>query len=168
MRTRTNIDFTLFIVVACALAASVVITGCREPAPPPPPPVPFKAVVDVKALMNGIVDPSADVVWASVAIHITEAGEDHRQPRTDEEWTNVRNHAMMLAESGNLLMMAPRAMADERWTLLSRALLDTASQALAAAERRDAAALLDVGGSIYDVCASCHHTFMPPDAIPDL
>jgi hypothetical protein len=65
-------------------------------------------------------------------------------------------------------MMAPRAMADERWTLLSRALLDTASQALAAAERRDTAALLDVGGSIYDVCASCHHTFMPPDAIPDL
>ncbi len=152
-------------VAACAVVASA-LSGCTKPAPPPAPL--FKPVVDIKTLMGSIVDPSADHIWASVAINITSAGEEHKQPRTDEEWTSVRNHAITLAESGNLLMIAPRAREDDRWMKLSRELLDASSQALAAADKKDPAALLDVGGRIYDACATCHHTFMPPDTIPEL
>ena len=41
----------------------------------------------------------------------TKDGTEEIRPRTDEEWTAVRNAAVTLAESGNLLMMVPRAQA---------------------------------------------------------
>lgn len=57
------------------------MTSCTGPQPPP-----FKPLVDVKALMNSVVDPQADVIWGSVATIITAAGTEERQPHTDEEW----------------------------------------------------------------------------------
>ena len=37
------------------------------------------------------------------------AGTEERQPHTDQEWAAVRDSAVVLAESGNLMMMVPRA-----------------------------------------------------------
>ena len=143
------------------VCASVFASGCGEPAPPPPP---FKPVADVKLLMSGVVDPSADGVWASVAIDITAAGEAHKKPTTDEEWAVVRNHALMLAESGNLLMMAPRARDNGDWMAFSLKLTDAAAEALDATIKKDADKLLLVGGLIYDACASCHKKYVPGGA----
>ena len=124
--------------------------------------------MDVKTLMADLVDPSADVVWQSVAIHITSAGEEHKRPQTDEEWTAVRNHALTLAESGNLMMMPSRARDSGDWMKMSRALVDVGTKAYHAAEKRDADAILNVGGEIYDVCIACHVKYIAAGEAPEL
>jgi len=135
---------------------AVVLAGCGGPAPPP-----FKPVADVKQLMQGIVDPSADVVWESVATIFTKEGVEDRRPHTKEEWENVRNHAMMLTEAGNLLMMAPRAKDGGDWMKMAQDLVDTSAIALRAAEARNVDGLYDVGGRIDEACENCHKKYWP-------
>jgi hypothetical protein len=140
---------------AILLLGACLTAGCG-PAPPP-----YKPVADVKQLMQGIVDPSADVVWDSVATIFTKDHVEERRPRTDEEWAHVRNHAMILTEAGNLLMMPTRAKDGDQWMKMSQDLIDTAAIALRAAEGRNVDALLDVGGRIDEACENCHKKYWP-------
>lgn len=141
-----------------ALIALVSAGVCAACGPQPPP---FKPVADVKQLMQGIVDPAADVVWESVATIFTKDGVEERRPRTAEEWANVRNHAMMLTEAGNLLMMPPRAKDGGEWMKRSQELVDTASAALRAADAKNVDQLLQVGGVIDEACENCHKKYWP-------
>jgi hypothetical protein len=122
---------------------------------------PFRPVADVKQLMEAVVDPAADVVWESVATIITKDGVEERAPRTKGEWANLRTHAMMLAESGNLLMMPGRARDGDQWMTLARALVDKSEIALRAAETRNIETLYDIGGQIDTVCENCHKKYWP-------
>lgn len=148
----------LWLVGACAVA------GCRQiaPAQAETPAAPLAPVVDVKRLMSGMVDPSADVVWQSVAITLDRDGEHHKRPSNDEEWLAVQNHAMIVAESANLLMIAPRARDAGEWMTTARQLREAAAKAYQAALNRDAEAILRVGGEIYDACVACHKKYLPP------
>jgi hypothetical protein len=111
--------------------------------------------------MQAVVDPSADVVWESVATIFTKDHVEERRPRTKEEWDHVRCHAMILAESGNLLMMVPRAKDGDQWMKMAQALVDTAAVALRAADAKDADGLLNVGGQIDETCETCHKKYWP-------
>lgn len=115
----------------------------------------------MKQLMNWIIDPAADVVWGSVGTIITEGGTEHIQPRTDEEWTAVRNGAATVAESGNLLMLPGRAR-DADWIGFARKLIDAANEALQAAEAKDTETLFTAGSDMYIVCSECHAKYLPP------
>jgi hypothetical protein len=152
MQRPTGIIFAVGVWILFVAASS----GCGQPAPPP-----FKGLVDVKGLMNGVIDPSADVVWESVAITIDKDGEVDKQPRTEEEWTTVRNHALTLAEAGNLLMIYPRVKDNDQWMKMSRALIDISNEAFLAAQAKDPNKLLYLGGSIDDACEACHKKYMP-------
>jgi hypothetical protein len=143
-------------VASIALTAATTCSGCAGPQPPP-----YKPVADVKQLMQGIVDPSADVVWASVATIFTKDGMEERRPKNEAEWANVRNHAMMLTEAGNLLMMPPRAKDGGEWMKRSQELVDTASMALRAAEAKNVDQLFKVGGEIDEACENCHKKYWP-------
>jgi len=72
--------------------------GCGGPTPPP-----FKPVVDTKLLMQSVVDPNADIVWDAVRTIDTKEGTQEIRPKNDAEWAAVRNAAITLTESGNLL-----------------------------------------------------------------
>jgi hypothetical protein len=137
-----------------AVAVAVASAACS--APPPP----FKPVADTKLLMQSVVDPNADVIWESVKTIITAQGTEEVRPRTDAEWTAVRNSAVALAESGNLLMMAPRAKDAGDWMRLAQELVDTSQSAMRAAESKNADRLFTVGGDIYDACSHCHQKYM--------
>jgi len=63
--------------------------------------------------MDGIIDPSADVLWDSVAYIATTKGIEDRQPRTDDEWKKVRYGAITLIEGANLLSMPGRRVAGD-------------------------------------------------------
>jgi hypothetical protein len=130
-----------------------VLFGCGQQPPP------YKPVADVKQLMQGVLDPSADVVWEAVATIYTKEGVEERRPRNEEEWANIRNHAMVLTEAGNLLMMPPRARDGGDWMAMSQELIEISSIALRAAEAKNVDALFDVGGRIYDVCDRCHKKY---------
>jgi len=127
---------------------------------------PFSPTADVKLLMQAVVDPQADVVWDSVKWIKTEAGTEEIRPRTDDEWNAVRNGAITLAESGNLLMIAPRARDDADWTKSALAMIEASRLAMKAAEAKDVQQLFDMGGQIYSACTQCHQKFIVEPATP--
>jgi hypothetical protein len=141
-----------------ALAGLVFAAGCSGPEPPP-----FKPLADNKLLMQAIVDPNADIVWEAVKTIDTKEGTEEIRPRNDDAWTAVRNAAVTLAESGNLLMMVPRAKDGGEWMKLSQQMIDTSEAAIRAAEAKNADRLFTVGGDIYEACSACHQKYM--DAI---
>lgn len=145
----------LFVFTLCAM----FVTGCTQPPTPAPAVPPYNTALNLKQVMEWVIDPAADVVWDSVAIIITDKGENHKAPKTDEEWEKVRNGAATIIESGNLLMTQTRARDDKQWMTLARRMSDAATIALKAAEKKDVAALFDSGATIYNACSACHATY---------
>jgi hypothetical protein len=139
---------TLSLVLVVAL-----MTACG--ATPPP----FKPIADTKLLMQATVDPAADHVWDAAGTIITAAGEEELGPKNEEEWVAVRNSAVTLAESANLLMMVPRAKDGDEWMRLCQALAETAATAIRAAEARNKDQIFDAGAEIYGVCTNCHSKY---------
>ena len=145
---KSSVLLSFLVCVASAAA-------CGGPQPPP-----FKPVADTKLLMQSVIDPSADEIWDSVRTIITKDGTEEFRPRTNQEWDAVRNHAVALAESGNLLMMVPRAKDGGEWMARSRELVDQSERAIRAAEAKNADELFTVGGDIYQACSNCHQKYM--------
>jgi hypothetical protein len=143
---------TCVLILICAFAA-----GCNTPAPAPP----FKPVADVKQLMAQMLEPAADLYWDAVGTIIDGTGQHEIAPKTIEEWEAVRNNAVIVAESGNLLMMSTRAKDNGEWMRLSQALVDTGAKAIRAAEGRNTSAVFDAGAEVYDACTNCHVKYSP-------
>jgi hypothetical protein len=144
-----------------AWVAAFVFASCAKPQPPPETSrstmtPPFRAVATVKVLMQTVVDPSADVIWDSVGTRMTKAATVERRPRTDEDWTRLRNAAVTLTESGNLLMLEPRAYDNDAWMGMSRALVEVGNEALKVVEAKDVDGVFAVGEKIDGACESCH------------
>jgi mono/diheme cytochrome c family protein len=146
-----------------------LIAGCGQPPAPPPAPAvpPYNTTLNMKQVMSWVIDPAADVVWESVAIIITEKGENQKAPKTDDEWAAVRNGAATLVESGNLLMMQTRTRDDKTWMAAAKRLSDAANIALQAAEKKDVAALFDSGATIFNACSACHANYRVGEEAPD-
>lgn len=144
------------------LLIGVITAGCSsQPEAPEPPP--FRPVTDNLQLMEWILDPAADVIWDSVGTIIDASGRQDIRPETEEQWSGVRNAGAVVAESGNLLMMDPRAKDRDDWMQYAQGLVDTGVMAIKAAEARDPEAVFDAGGRIYAVCASCHQMYVEDD-----
>ena len=137
-------------VLASAIVGLVLTTACSQPAP-------FKPVTTVKELMKATIEPTAEVVFDAA---VWENGVSVGAPKNDEEWNEVRNNALTLAESGNLLMMAPRARDGLGWMTRSQALVDAGVGAAKAAESRNLDDVFLAGGQIYRACTGCHQQYM--------
>ena len=146
------------LLVAVVAVPLFALFACGEPEGPP-----FKPMVDVKQLMVSIVDPAADVLWDSVGTIISEEGVDEWYPKTDEEWAAVENSAIVLMESGNLLMIGDRARDQQAWMQMSRQMIDAAAEALAAARSKDPDAVFAVGETVYFACDRCHGLYWIDD-----
>ena len=105
-----------------------------------------KPVASVTQLMRAMVIPASNALF-DVA---------RNEPETDEAWGAVKNQAVILAESGNLLLMRQRARDSEVWLSTSRALVEAGEEALKAAEAENAAAVAEAGNQIIEACESCH------------
>ncbi len=143
---------------ATLLLLLILVTALYGCAPEPPP---FEEVADLKQLMNSVIDPAAEVYWDAVGTIFDLDGTEEIAPSTDEEWQAVRNAAIVIAESGNLLMMEGRRRGGVEWIALSRALIEVGRKALEAAEEEDTAAVFDAGAEVYYACSRCHATYAP-------
>ena len=172
---------------ATGAAAQVSVKPVESAAAAPDVESPFRLRASIRELMDSEIDPAADFIWASVASISTVAGLEERQPRTDEEWLEVRRRAITLIEATNLLVMKGRRVSaqyeaasgageldtdqvqqkiDENrvaFVALAQRLQDTGLQTLAAIDAKDPVALFDLGGTIDDACESCHVTFWYPN-----
>jgi hypothetical protein len=182
--------YWLLILVLAVLATAVAATwrGAREAATSA---AVMTRVGTVKEIMEGIVDPSADVVWESVATNISAAGVEEKAPKTDEQWAVVQHSALMLAEAANLLKIRGRQIArpgevntdagpdapeltppeilekvNRDWSLwISHAnqLQETAIKAWQIANARDVNGIIEVGDALDKACESCHLEYWYPD-----
>jgi hypothetical protein len=133
-----------------------VLASCNN-LPPQPSPT-YEVVTDIHHTMELIVDPAARLIWSSAGSIITDTGEQDLAPTTPEGWFKVEMAAATLTESGNLLMMPGRT-AGPDWNQYSRSLIHTGKLAMAAAEQRDADALFNAGGQVYQACLACHEQY---------
>jgi len=146
--------------VLLGVAGTLGAAACAA-APEPPP---YKPVANVKELMEATVQPAASVYWNSVATIVTREGVEERFPRNDEEWEAVWGGAITIAESGNLMMMSPRAKdGDREWISLSQQLVNVGELAAKAALSKDPEAVLGAGEKVYDVCTRCHMKYIVQD-----
>lgn len=151
-----------YLLSVCSLLLILLLVGCSAEINVDSDPG-YAAVTDTKQLMNWIIDPNADVIWGASGWVVTEAGEQDLSPTTQEGWDAIRNAAATIAESGNLLLMPGHAMTGEDWQEISTGLTATAVLLIDAAERQDAQAVFDLGGTLYNVCVSCHQLYVYPE-----
>src|SRR5687767_9866962 len=64
-----------------------------------------------------------------------------RTPTTTTEWNELAGKALMVAETGNLLMMPGRARDNDRWMADAKLMVDAFTQAYRAAKDKDVAAI---------------------------
>ena len=135
-------------------AVALAVAGCASQPPSATPP--FRPVTTVIELMESVIAHAAEVYWESVQVTVDAAGTHERYPQTDEEWESVWAAALALAESGNLLMMTPRAVANGAWMQFSRSLVEAGVEAAAAAQAHDVDRVFAAGEQVYNVCTACH------------
>ena len=141
------------------LALCVAGAACaRQPDPPP-----FKPMADVLQLMEGPVAHAAEDYWGSVSTIVDKDGIHENFPKNDEEWEHVWAAGITIAESGNLLMMSPRAKDEGDWMKFSSQLVDAGMAGAKAAEEKNPDKVLEEGEKIYNVCTACHMQYIPMD-----
>ena len=150
MSSRQQRSWQSFIAVT-ALAALLAACAREAPATAPLARPPFKVVGTAKQLMQGIVIPSSNAVFAA-------AGE---APTDEAGWAAAETNAIALAESGNLLLLPGRAVDEGDWRKHAVALIATSETALAAIRAKDAEKLTAAGDTVYEVCEGCHKVYMP-------
>ena len=106
-------------------------------------------VATVKQLCEGMITASSDALF----------NVGREAPADDDDWRAVMNSALMLAESGNLLMLDGRARDNDEWMTMSRALVDAGVAAVRAVEAQDVDALLGAGDLIVVSCETCHEPY---------
>jgi hypothetical protein len=96
--------------------------------------------------MRALIAPASDALF------------DAPEMPTDREWAHLEDQALLLAESGNLLMIGPRA-ADTTWVSQSRALVDQGAMAYEAIQAKDVDRLLKTTDEILATCKACHQRY---------
>ncbi|MGE3841152.1 MAG: hypothetical protein AB7I50_06155 [Vicinamibacterales bacterium] len=174
-----------------ALASTVaLVAACSTPERQPEPPAHTSQVPvgTVREVMHQIVEDSAQALFDSVAVVVSEAGTVERQPRTPEEWDALEHWALRLAEAPNLLKVPGRRVArpEEENTSAgptelppiqiqakiaeNPALFDShvdelqkvALEALGHVKAKNVQGLFDVGSKIDEACENCHLEFWYP------
>ena len=184
---------------ACAVLLGILLAGCapkqdasvtaQSGQSTAPAPSPLKPIAGIQDVMAGMIDPAADFLWASVSTTVSGKETVEKQPRTDEEWAEVRRQALILAEGANLIMMDGRhvvkegvaledhgtpgnltaaeseqAIAQNRASFIAfaQALRDVGASMLAAADAKNPQGLIDAGDTMDQVCEGCHLQFWYP------
>lgn len=144
-------------IMAASLSAQVRRTPERLPAPEEKFTPRFEALAETKLLMEGLAQPN----YRALEKHLQEKG-----PADADTWTFARGQALLIAETGNLLLLRPpRNAGRDAWM---RRAMDMRQSAGNLARRmadhdlpRSRTALVDLANK----CNSCHQTFRVPTRI---
>jgi hypothetical protein len=114
-------------------------------------PTTFQPVGNMSQLMIDIIYPTSDALFYV----------DRDPPKNEHEWSLLRGQALMLAESGNLIMMAGRARDQENWIKYSKIMIDLGKTAFKAAQAKDLDGIRALNDPLNDVCVNCHLQYRP-------
>lgn len=173
---------------ALLVTSLLSLTACSEQTVSPNPLPNPTSTSTIQDLMLNHIDPHADGIWNAASTTVTAAGIDEKQPRTDDEWTAVKQHATALIEAASLLTDTGRPIAatgaksedlsieenpeeiqkliaanPKMFTLYAQQLRVRAEEALAAIDAKNHHALIEIGGRINQTCEQCHKVFWHPN-----
>jgi len=80
-------------------------------------------------------------------------------PQDDKEWLSIQRNAVLLAESGNVLLMRAPAGGQSDWAKAAKILVDAGAAAYKAARAKDANALMAVAQPLNSACTTCHKQY---------
>lgn len=171
------------------LMLPLMLGACAKQSAPPVAKAesPLKPIATIQELMDGEVDPSADVIWDSTGTIIDAKGVHDMSPKNDEQWKEVRRKTITLIEATNLLMMDGRHVASvafagdatakslgsaeiekrisenrQAFIGFAQALQQVGMDTLKAVDARDVDKMTELGGTMDEVCEDCHKTFWYP------
>jgi hypothetical protein len=148
---------------------------------------PYKPTATFQEIMDSVVDFSSDYIWKAVSTTVDKKGVHEMQPRTDEEWHEFRRRAVLLVEAANLIAVPGRKVAHgdkavedgqplevakiqerldahhDQLVGFADALREVSVKLVEAADKKDVAVITDLGGTLDEVCESCHKVFWYPD-----
>jgi hypothetical protein len=120
-------------------------------------------IASVEQIMETAVEPVAYKVFdAAVWVNGVQVG----GPQTDGDWKMVEANALMLAETGNLLLMGSRMKDQTGWVTRTHAMMDAANEAARAAAAKNTDAVFNAGTKIYQACTGCHLQYINPAVNP--
>jgi hypothetical protein len=111
----------------------------------------FQPVATVSQIMLAITYPYSDAL-----LYI-----ERNPPKDDREWEALQKQALMLAESGNLLMMEGRAKDQGEWMKDAKLLVDAGIAAVKATRAKDVQAVVALNDQIVMACTTCHTGYHP-------
>ncbi len=109
-------------------------------------------VSTVRQIMEAMIVPASDTLFAAGS----------REPSSDADWRAIESASILLAESGNLLLVEGRARETDAWKSSSRILVDAGKRALEAAASRNVEGLLEAGDRLMSSCETCHESHLDP------
>jgi hypothetical protein len=110
---------------------------------------PFQPVATISEIMVAITLPYSDAL-----LYI-----ERNPPKDDRDWETLQMQALMLAESGNLLMVKGRAKNQGQWMKDARLLVEAGAAAVKATRSKDMQAVLALNDQLVSSCITCHVQF---------
>jgi hypothetical protein len=132
------------------LAGAVLAQAPSTPAPSAETPF-LKSVGTMSELMVDVIFPTSNEIFYV----------GRTDTKTGKEWEDLKNNALMLAESANLLMADNRAKDQDRWMKDAQLLREVGDKAFKAAKAKDLEGLKALNADLYEACQSCHEHYRP-------
>ena len=138
----------LFILAGAVLAQD---PSAKPPAAEAPSSTSLKSVGTMSEIMLEIVYPtSTEIFYAG-----------RNETKTPKDWIDLRENALIMAESANLLMADNRARDKGQWMSDAKLLRDVGVKAYALAKEKDLPGILALNAELYEACQSCHEHYRP-------
>jgi len=117
----------------------------------------LEAVAETKLLMEGIANPNLRGLGKLLL----------DKPKDAEGWAFARGQALLIAETGNLLMLRPprTATGEESWLTHATELREAGAALARAAAAKDYQKARSALAGVANVCNRCHQTFRVPTRI---
>jgi hypothetical protein len=111
----------------------------------------IKSVGTMSELMVNLIYPTSDQIFYV----------SRDEQKSAKDWAELKNNALMLAESANLLMAPNRARDNDRWMKDAKLLWEVGNKAFIAAKAKDLPAIEALNAEVYEACQSCHEHYRP-------
>jgi cytochrome c556 len=138
------------LLVLLLLTGAVLAQAPSTQAPPNETP-PLKSIGTMSEVMVRVIFPTSNEIFYV----------GRNENKTEKDWEDLRNNALMLAESANLLMADNRAKDKDRWMKDATLLRNVGDKAFKAAKVKDLEGLKALNDELYEACQSCHEHYRP-------
>jgi hypothetical protein len=112
---------------------------------------PFQTVGSMSQLMINIIYPTSNAIFYV----------QRNEPKNQQQWDELANNALTMAESGNLLMMPGRTRDNDKWIADAKLLVDVGALAYKAAKAKDLDGVVALSDQLNTACVQCHRDYRP-------